>query len=53
MNYQKEYAALVCQVDRVITLLEKFSPEDPVVTRACQILLNALQEAENHYLAAE
>ncbi len=53
MNYQKEYAALVCQVDRVISILEKFSPEDPVVTRACQLLLAALQEAEDHYIAAE
>lgn len=53
MNYQKEYATLVYQVDRAISILEKFSPEDPVVTRASQLLLEALREAEDHYLAAE
>lgn len=53
MNYQKEYAMLVCQVDRVISILEKFSPEDPMVARASQLLLDALREAEEHYMAAE
>ena len=52
MNYQKEYATLVCQVDRVISILEKFSPEDPMVTRASQLLLDALRDAaESHSTA--
>jgi hypothetical protein len=52
MNYQKEYAILVGQVDRAISLLEQFPLNDPLVRRVGHLLLSALQEAEDHYLAA-
>jgi len=52
MNYQKEYANLVGQVDRVISLLESYEPGDPVVRKAGELLLSALREAEEHYLSA-
>jgi len=53
MDYQKEYAILVGQVDRAISLLELFPPQDDLlVRRAGAILLNALQAAEEHYMAA-
>ena len=52
MNYQKEYAILVGQVDRAISLLEQFPLDTPLVRRAGQLLLCALREAEEHYLAA-
>ena len=50
MNYQKEYAILVGQVDLAITILERFAADDPIVIRACQLLTATLQEAEEHYL---
>lgn len=50
MNYQKEYAMLVGQVDRAIFILEQYAPDDPVVRRAGQLLISALQEAEEHYM---
>ena len=52
MNYQKEYASLVGQVDRALSLLEHYTPGDPIVRRAGNLLLAALQEAEEHYLQA-
>ena len=50
MDYQKEYASLVGQVDRAITLLEHYA--DPVARKAGDLLLTALREAEEHYLQA-
>lgn len=52
MDYQKEYARLVGQVDRAISLLECYTPGDPIVRRAGELLLKALREAEEHYLRA-
>ena len=52
MDYQREYAMLVGQVDRVISILEGYDPGDPVVKRAGELLISALQEAEEHYIAA-
>ena len=51
MNYQKEFAILVGQVDRAITILERFAADDLVVKRAGELLVSALQEAEEHYMA--
>lgn len=51
MNYQKEYAILVGQVDRAIALLEQFPQSDPIVLAAGQVLLSALLEAEEHFVA--
>lgn len=50
MNYQKEYAILVGQVDRVICILEQYAPEDPVVRKAGRLLISALQDGEDHYV---
>ena len=50
MDYQKEYATLVGQIDRAITILENYAPGDPIVRRAGDLLLSALQETEEHYL---
>ncbi len=50
MDYQKEYASLVGQIDRAISLLENYAPGDPIVRKAGYLLLSALQEAEEHYL---
>lgn len=50
MNYQKEYAMLVGQVDRVISILEHYAPGDPIVKKAGDLLIAALQEAEEHYI---
>ena len=50
MNYQKEYAILVGQVDRALFILEQYAQEDPAVRRAGQLLLTALQEAEAHFI---
>ncbi|MDE7261363.1 MAG: hypothetical protein K2N78_04780 [Oscillospiraceae bacterium] len=50
MDYQKEYASLVGQVDRAITLLERQAPGDPIVRKAGDLLLMALREAEEHYI---
>lgn len=52
MNYQKEYASLVGQVDRAISLLEDYAPGDPVVRKAGDLLLAALREAEEHFVQA-
>ena len=50
MDYQKEYANLVGQIDRAITILENYAPGDPIVRRAGDLLLSALQEAVDHDL---
>jgi hypothetical protein len=50
MDYQKEYASLVGQIDRAISILENYAPGDPIVRKAGDLLLSALQEAEEHYL---
>ena len=52
MDYQKEYASLVGQVDRAISLLENYAPGDPVVRTAGARLLTALREAEEQYVQA-
>ena len=51
MNYQKEYAMLVGQVDRAISILENYAPGDPIVRKAGDLLISALQEAEERYIA--
>ena len=52
MDYQKEYASLVGQIDRAICLLEQYAPGDPIVCKAGNLLLTALQEAEEHFIQA-
>lgn len=52
LNYEKEYASLVGQVDRAISILELYAPGDPVVWKAMTLLFTALREAEEHYLSA-
>ena len=51
MNYQKEYAILVGQVDRAIFILEQYAPEDPMVQKAGLRLISALRDAEEHYVS--
>ena len=53
MNYQKEYAMLVSQVDRAISVLEYYAPGDPIVRKARDLLINALQAAEERYISQE
>ena len=53
MNYEKEYAVLVGQVDRVISLLEEYGGESLVVRKAVELLTAALREAEERYLALQ
>ena len=50
MDSQKEYASLVGQIDRAISILENYAPGDPIVQRAGDLLLSALRDAEEHYL---
>ena len=50
MNYQKEYAILVGQVDRALFILEQYAQVIPAVGRAGQLLLDALLEAEAHFM---
>ncbi len=52
MDYQKEYASLVGQIDRAISILERCEPGDPIIRKAGALLLAALREAEEHYLQA-
>ena len=52
MDYQKEYASLVGQVDRAISLLENYAPGDPIVRKAGALLLTALRKPEEHYVRA-
>ena len=42
MDYEKEYAILVGQVDRVISLLEEYGGESLVVRKAVELLTAAL-----------
>ena len=51
MNYQKEYASLVGQIDRAISVLEQYEPGDPIVRKAGDLLIRALRVAEEHYMA--
>lgn len=53
MNYPKEYASLVGQIDRAISILELHEPGDPIVQQAVRLLHSALHEAEEHYIAEE
>ena len=50
MDYQKEYASLVGQIDRAISILERYEPGDPIIRKARDLLLSALREAEEHYI---
>ena len=52
MDYPKEYASLVGQIDRAISILENYAPGDPIVWKAVELLLCALRVAEEHYLEA-
>lgn len=52
MEYQKEYATLVGQVDRAISILEQHPSDDQGIRRARAILLDAIQSAEEKYIAA-
>ena len=51
MNYQKEYASLVGQIDRAISALELREPGDPVVQKAVDLLRSALYAAEERYIS--
>ncbi len=51
MDYQKEYASLVGQIDRTLTILERIQPDDPLVRKAGELLLSALRDAEERYIA--
>ena len=53
MDYQKEYANLVGQIDRAITVLEQFDPDADLIRRAGELLLSALREAEEHYITQQ
>ena len=48
MNYQKEYATLVGQIDRAVSLLDQCG--DPAVERARELLIAALRSAEERYI---
>lgn len=50
LNYQKEYASLVGQIDRAISILEEYAPGDPIARKAADLLFHALQDAEERYL---
>jgi hypothetical protein len=50
MDYQKEYASLVGQIDRAISILERYEPGDSIIRKAGDLLLSALREAEEHYI---
>lgn len=49
MNYQKEYASLVGQIDRAISTLELCEPG--AVQKAVDLLRSALYAAEERYIA--
>ena len=51
MDYQKEYAILVGQVDWAISLLEQYSSDDVVIPKAVGLLTTALRGAEGRYIA--
>lgn len=50
MDYQKEYAILVGQVDHTISLLEQYGADDLVLRKAVELLTAALQDAEERYV---
>ncbi len=50
MDYQKEYASLVGQIDRAISVLDLCTFEEPLCGEARRILLTALQTAEERYI---
>lgn len=50
MDYQKEYAILVGQVDWAISLLEEYGPDDLVIRKAVDLLTAALRDAEERYI---
>lgn len=50
MDYEKEYAILVGQIDWAISLLEDYGPDDLVIRKAVKLLTTALQEAEERYV---
>lgn len=52
MDYRKEYASLVGQIDRALFLLERLPCGDPLVRGAGELLLGALREAEERYMEA-
>ncbi len=51
MNYQKEYANFVGQIDRAISILELHEPGDTTVQKAVDLLRAALLDAEERYIA--
>ena len=51
MDYQKEYAILVGQVDRAIAILECCVYDDLLARKAGQVLAAALREAEERYIS--
>ena len=51
MDYQKEYAILVGQVDRAISILECCDYDDLLARKAGQVLAAALREAEERYIS--
>lgn len=51
MDYQKEYAILVGQVDWAISLLEQYGSNDVVIRKAVELLTAALRDAEDRYIA--
>lgn len=51
MNYQKEYATLVGQVDRAVSLLDQCG--ESAVERVREILIDALRAAEERYIEGE
>lgn len=53
MDYQKEYANLVGQIDRAISILEQLDPDADLIRRVGELLLSALHEAEEHYISQQ
>jgi len=51
MNYKQEYAILVSRIDRVASILEQYKPDDPIIREADALLVAAIQEAEERYIA--
>jgi len=51
MNYQKEYACLIGQVDRAVSILENCASGDPAVRTVRELLLSAILDAEERYVS--
>lgn len=51
MDYQKEYAILVGQVDWAISLLEQHGSGDVVIRKTAELLTRALRDAEERYIS--